>query len=158
MPAKLLEYASHLRSLKDGTPNDIQEQLSTHRATIHRLLRNSAGHDFSEYKENTIARRLERRMKISQIETVEQYVALLERQPQEVNQLFKDLLIGVTQFFRDPEAFDALHKEVIPTLFEGKDAGTTVRVCVVGCSSGEEAYSIAILLCEHASTLHTLPR
>jgi two-component system, chemotaxis family, CheB/CheR fusion protein len=58
MPAKFLEYASHLRSLNDGTPNKIQEQLSTHMATIHRLLRNSAGHDFSEYKENTIARRL----------------------------------------------------------------------------------------------------
>jgi two-component system, chemotaxis family, CheB/CheR fusion protein len=64
----------------------------------------------------------------------------------------------VTQFFRDPEAFDALHKEVIPKLFEGKDAGTTVRVCVVGCSSGEEACSIAMLLCEHASTLHNPPK
>ncbi|HZQ18276.1 MAG TPA: chemotaxis protein CheB [Terriglobales bacterium] len=158
MPAKLLEYASHLRSLKDGTPNHIRQQLSRHMATIHRLLRNSVGHDFSEYKENTIARRLERRMKISQIETVEQYLAVLEREPQEVNQLFKDLLIGVTQFFRDPEAFDALHREVIPKLFEGKDAGTTVRVCVVGCSSGEEAYSIAMLLCEHASTLQNPPK
>ncbi len=158
MPAKLLEYASHLRSLNGGTPNSIQEQLGTHMATIHRLLQSSAGHDFSEYKENTIARRLERRMKISQIETVEQYVAVLERQPQEVNQLFKDLLIGVTQFFRDPEAFDALHREVIPKLFEGKDADTTVRVCVIGCSSGEEAYSIGMLLCEYVSTLHNRPK
>lgn len=159
MPAKLLEYASHLRSLNDGTPpNSIREQLSGHMAKIHRLLRNGTGHDFSEYKENTIARRLERRMKISQIETVEQYLAVLEREPQEVNQLFKDLLIGVTQFFRDPEAFDALHRKVIPKLFEGKDADSTVRVCVVGCSSGEEAYSIAMLLCEHASTLQNPPK
>jgi two-component system CheB/CheR fusion protein len=158
MPAKLLEYTSHLRSLNHGASDSIREQLSRHMPTIHRLLRNSAGHDFSEYKENTIARRLERRMKISQIERVEQYVAILERQPEEVNQLFKDLLIGVTQFFRDPDAFDALHREVIPKLFEGKDAGTTVRACIVGCSSGEEAYSIAMLLCEHASTLHNPPK
>src|SRR6185437_12407230 len=77
---------------------------------------------------------------------------------QEVNQLFKDLLIGVTQFFRDPDAFDALQREVIPKLFEEKDAGTAIRVCVAGCSSGEEAYSIAMLLCEHASTLHKPPK
>src|SRR6185312_15832813 len=89
---------------------------------------------------------------------VEQYVAVLEREPQEVNQLFKDVLIGVTQFFRDADAFDALHREVIPKLFEGKDACTTVRVCVIGCSSGEEAYSIAMLLCEHASTSHNPPK
>ncbi len=158
MPAKLLEYASHLRSLNDGTPNSIREQLRIHMTTIHRLLRSGAGHDFSEYKENTILRRLERRMKISQIETVAQYVAVLERQPYEVNHLFKDLLIGVTQFFRDPDAFDALHSEVIPKLFEGMDCDTTIRVCVVGCSSGEEAYSIAMLLCEHASTLHNPPK
>ena len=158
MPAKLLEYAAHLRSLNDRTPNSIRQQLRTHIGAIHRLLRSSAGHDFSEYKENTIARRLERRMKISQIGTVEQYIAVLEREPEEVNQLFKDLLIGVTQFFRDPDAFDVLRRDVIPKLFEGKGADTTIRVCVVGCSSGEEPYSIAMLLREHASTLHNPPK
>jgi PAS domain S-box-containing protein len=93
-----------------------------------------------------------------QIDSVEHYVQALERQPEEVDRLFKDLLIGVTQFFRDPEAFEALSREVILRLFEGKGAGDEVRACVVGCASGEEAYSIAILLCEHASLLDNPPR
>jgi two-component system CheB/CheR fusion protein len=119
------------------------------------LLRRRAGHDFSQYKENTIARRLERRMKALQIETVEQYIQTLERQPEETDRLFNDLLIGVTQFFRNGEAFAALQAEVIPKLFEGKGGGDQVRVCVMGCATGEEAYSIAILLSEHASTRGT---
>jgi two-component system CheB/CheR fusion protein len=90
-------------------------------------------------------------MKALQIESVEQYVEVLERQPEEAGQLFKDLLIGVTQFFRDPEAFGVLGREVIPELFEGKGSDDQVRVCIVGCASGEEVYSIAILLCEHAA-------
>ncbi len=97
-------------------------------------------------------------MRALQIDSVEHYVQALERQPEEVDRLFKDLLIGVTQFFRDPEAFEALSREVILRLFEGKGAGDEVRACVVGCASGEEAYSIAILLCEHASLLDNPPR
>lgn len=157
MPAKLLEYGAHLHSL-DGKAGTIREQIGAHIGRIHILLRRKAGHDFSQYKESTIARRLERRMKALQIDTVEQYVQTLERQPEEVDRLFKDLLIGVTQFFRDPEAFEVLGREVIPKLFEGKDSGDEVRACVVGCASGEEAYSIAILLCEHASKLDNPPR
>jgi two-component system CheB/CheR fusion protein len=152
MPAKLMEYAVHLHSL-DGKPGSIRDQISTRIGKIHGLLRRRAGHDFSQYKESTIARRLERRMKALQVDTVEQYVQMLESQPEEADRLFKDLLIGVTQFFRDSEAFQALEREVVPKLFEGKDSGAEVRACVVGCASGEEAYSIAILLCEHAATL-----
>src|SRR5580700_11293594 len=128
-------------------------QIVPHLRKIHGVLQRRTGHDFSEYKESTIARRLERRMKALQIETVEQYVQALERQPEEADRLFNDLLIGVTQFFRDGEAFAALQAEVIPRLFEGKGADDQVRVCVMGCATGEEAYSIAILLSEHASTL-----
>jgi two-component system, chemotaxis family, CheB/CheR fusion protein len=157
MPAKLMEYAAHLGAL-NGKPNDIRQQIGRRLADIHNLLRRRAGHDFSQYKESTITRRLERRMKALQIDSVEQYVELLERQPEEADQLFKDLLIGVTHFFRDPEAFRALGSEVIPKLFEGKAAEGQVRVGVVGCASGEEAYSIAILLCEHASTLASAPK
>ena len=112
----------------------------------------------AQYKEGTIARRLERRMKALQIETVAQYVDILERQPEEADQLFNDLLIGVTQFFRDPEAFETLSREVIPKLFEGKDRDAQVRACVVGCASGEEAYSLAILLCEHAGAMANAPK
>ena len=157
MPAKLLEYAAHLNAI-NGRSGSIREQIGGQLDKIHRILKRRAGHDFSQYKEGTIARRLERRMKVLQIETVAQYVALLERQPEEANQLFNDLLIGVTQFFRDPESFEALGREVIPKLFEGKDGDAQVRACIVGCASGEEAYSIAILLLEHAATVTNVPK
>ena len=157
MPGKLLEYAAHLRSLS-SKPNAFQEQIGTHLGKIHLLLQRRTGHDFSHYKESTIARRLERRMKAVQIDTVEQYAQTLERQPEEADRLFKDLLIGVTQFFRDPGAFEALGRKVIPKLFEGKDSTGEVRAAVIGCASGEEAYSIAMLLHDHASKLNHAPR
>ena len=157
MPAKLIEYAGHLAAI-DGRSQSIREQIGEHIGKIHRALKRRAGHDFRQYKEGTIARRLERRMKALQIETVAQYVETLERQPEEADQLFNDLLIGVTQFFRDPEAFETLNREVIPKLFEGKDREGQVRACVVGCASGEEAYSLAILLCEHAGAIPNPPK
>ncbi|MGH9628742.1 MAG: chemotaxis protein CheB, partial [Bryobacteraceae bacterium] len=157
MPAKLLEYATHLGPL-NGKPNHIGEQIGTQLGKIHDLIKRRAGHDFSQYKESTIIRRMERRMKAGQIRGVEQYVELLEEKPEEVDRLLKDLLIGVTQFFRDPEEFEALGREVIPKLFEGKGEQDSVRACIVGCASGEEAYSIAILLCELASTLSSVPK
>jgi two-component system CheB/CheR fusion protein len=157
MPAKLMEYAAHLSALH-GQPNDIRQEIGRQLGRIHTRLQRRAGHDFSQYKETTIARRLERRMKALQIKTVEKYIQLLEHQPEEADQLFKDLLIGVTDFFRDRTAFEALGREVIPKLFENRSADGQIRVGVVGCASGEEAYSIAILLCEHASTLASPPR
>jgi two-component system CheB/CheR fusion protein len=117
------------------------------------LLRAQVGHDFSQYKPSTIYRRIERRMAVHQIETVEAYVKYLQQVPAEVQSLFNDLLIGVTNFFRDPEAFLALETLVIPKLFEGKSAGDSVRVWCTGCSTGEEAYSIAILLQERLDML-----
>ena len=159
MPAKLLDYAAYLVSANgNGALDGVRAQIAANMGKVHAILRRRAGHDFSEYKENTIARRLERRMKALQIETVEQYVQTLERQPEEADRLFNDLLIGVTQFFRDREAFEALQADVIPKLFEGKGAGDQVRACVMGCSTGEEAYSVAILLSEHASTLANAPK
>jgi two-component system, chemotaxis family, CheB/CheR fusion protein len=157
MPAKLLEYATHLKSL-NGKPFSIRKQLAAHLGKIMVLLRRKTGHDFGQYKETTIARRLERRMKVLRIETVEQYVDFLEQQPDEIEQLFRDLLVGVTQFFRDPEAFEALGQEVIPKLFAGKRTEDQIRVGVVGCASGEEAYSIAILLSEHLSKIEKAPQ
>ncbi len=156
MPPKLLEYAAHLAS-GNGNANDVGHQIVAHIGKIHALLRRRFGHDFSQYKVNTIARRLARRMKALQIETVERYVQVLEEQTEEADRLFKDLLIGVTCFFRDPEAFETLARDVIPKLFEGRTADDQVRACVVGCASGEEAYSIAILLAEHAATLDAPP-
>jgi two-component system CheB/CheR fusion protein len=117
------------------------------------LLRAQTGHDFSQYKPSTIHRRIERRMAIHQIETMDGYVKVLQQTPIEVEALFRDLLIGVTSFFRDSEAFEALEEQVIPKLFANKPAGTVIRVWVPGCSTGEEAYSIAILLQEHLEVL-----
>ena len=156
MPAKLLEYAEHVSST-NGNANDIRDQIGSHIVKIHSLLKRRVGHDFSQYKVNTIARRVARRMKALQIESVDRYVHVLEEQPEEADRLFKDLLIGVTHFFRDPKAFEALAREVIPELFEGKAHEDQVRACVVGCATGEEAYSVAILLAEHASTLDAPP-
>jgi two-component system CheB/CheR fusion protein len=112
------------------------------------LLRTQTGHDFSQYKPSTIHRRIDRRMAVQQIEMLASYVRYLQRTPQEVEALFCDLLIGVTSFFRDSESFLVLESLVIPKLFEDKENGTPLRVWVVGCSTGEEAYSIAMLLVE----------
>jgi two-component system CheB/CheR fusion protein len=117
------------------------------------LLRAQTGHDFSQYKQNTTNRRIERRMALHQIVELDEYVHYLQQTPVEVEALFRDLLIGVTNFFRDPEAFDALREQVIPQLFAQKPAGAVIRVWVPGCSTGEEAYSIAILLQEHQQGL-----
>jgi two-component system, chemotaxis family, CheB/CheR fusion protein len=151
MPGTLVEYANYLNSL-NGKPRNFRRELAPLLPKVHNLLRRHAGHDFRQYKESTIMRRIQRRMKVAQVESVDEYIQFLERTPNEVDQLFKDLLIGVTQFFRDSAAFEALRQNVIPKLFEGKEADSQIRACVVGCASGEEAYSVAILLHEYALT------
>ena len=108
-------------------------------------------------RENTVRRRLQRRMQALQLDAVDSYIARLRQEPTEIEFLFKDLLIGVTHFFRDPEAFAALDRMVLPQLFAGKGATDQVRVCVAGCASGEEAYSLAILLHEHMDRLASVP-
>jgi two-component system CheB/CheR fusion protein len=119
------------------------------------LLRAQTGHDFSQYRPSTISRRIERRMEEHQINSIDNYVNHLQQSPLEVQALFNDLLIGVTKFFRDPEAFAVLESMAVPMMFEGKTAGSAVRVWCIGCSTGEEAYSIAILLYEQAERLNT---
>ena len=117
------------------------------------LLRARTGHDFSQYKPSTSRRRVERRMAVHQIDTIEGYVKFLQQTPREVDALFRDMLINVTHFFRDPEAFTVLEEEVIPKLFAGKPAEAAIRIWVPGCSTGEEAYSLAILLAERQEAL-----
>ena len=115
---------------------------------IFRLLRAQTSHDFSQYKLNTINRRIERRMAVHQIASLGEYVKYLQQKPAEVEALFRDLLIGVTSFFRDQEAFQEIEERIIPSLFASVSPGALVRVWCPGCSTGEEAYSIAILLAE----------
>jgi len=108
------------------------------------LLRSRTGHDFSAYKKSTAYRRIERRMAIHQMPRIDAYVDYLGGNPQEVDLLFKELLIGVTSFFRDPVAWDVLENQALPALFEAHPEGAALRAWVVGCSTGEEAYSLAI--------------
>ncbi len=112
------------------------------------LLRARAGHDFFFYKAHTIRRRIERRVNMHQLKGPEQYLRLLQENPHELDLLFKELLIGVTSFFRDAEAFTALAKTAVPALLAGHPEDAPVRVWVAGCSSGEEAYSLAMVLQE----------
>ena len=125
---------------------------------IYAIIRNQIGHDFSGYKTKTFLRRVRRRMQVLQLDTIEAYVEKLRQEPQEVNALFRDLLINVTNFFRDAEAFDKLKELVIPKLFEGRGADDTVRVWVPGCATGEEVFSIAMLMREHMDGLTAVPR
>jgi two-component system CheB/CheR fusion protein len=113
------------------------------------LLRDRTGNDFSLYKENTIHRRIERRMSVHQIENLKQYLRFVLANPHELDALFQELLIGVTSFFRDPQAFEVLEQKVLPALVKGKPEGATLRLWVAGCSTGEEAYSLAILFREY---------
>ena len=118
------------------------------------LLRSKTGHDFSLYKQSTLLRRIERRMKISLVKNLDAYIDRLEAHPEEIEALFQEMLINVTQFFRDPEAFQALiEKAIRPLILAKHGANTPIRVWVAGCSSGEEAYSIAIALQEQIEAL-----
>ena len=114
-------------------------------------LRVRTGHDFWNYKKSTVRRRIARRMQVQRVATMEEYLASLRENPAEAQALFADLLISVTTFFRDPVAFDKLATLVIPSLFEDKGAGDPLRVWAPGCATGEEAYSIAMLLLEEAA-------
>ena len=118
------------------------------------LLRTGTGHDFSLYKKSTIGRRIERRMSQHNIADMEIYARYLKEHPPEVNLLFKELLINVTNFFRDTEAFVTLKNEILPLLFKDKPEDYVFRVWVAGCATGEEAYSIAILLREFMDEAH----
>jgi two-component system CheB/CheR fusion protein len=112
------------------------------------LLRSRTGHDFSLYKKSTIYRRVERRMGIHQLSGITDYVGFLQANPQEVDLLFKELLIGVTSFFRDPAAWSYLQEKVLPGMIRAKIDDKPLRAWVAGCSSGEEAYSLAIIFRE----------
>jgi two-component system CheB/CheR fusion protein len=133
------------------------DQIEKHVLQITTILRNVTSHDFHGYKRGTFLRRVQRRLQVLQIDSIEQYVDRLRSDRQEVQDLFQDLLIGVTQFFRDPQEFEVLEGE-LPRLFEGKGADDQFRVWVLGCATGEEAYSLAILLREHMGTLPQPPQ
>lgn len=150
-------YVGNISEAEDaGTENEARSETEAELPQIATILRNVTSHDFHGYKRGTFTRRVQRRMQVLQISSIEAYVDRLRASRDEVQNLFQDLLIGVTQFFRDPNEFEALERE-IPRLFEGKEAGDQLRVWVLGCATGEEAYSIAMLLREHMATLDYPP-
>ena len=145
MAARLLAYTAH-RGPHLPVPS-LPEAENIFK-NIFVLLRAQTGHDFSLYKPSTVHRRIERRMAVHQVDTMEGYLKYLQQTPTEVETLFRDLLIGVTNFFRDSEAFEAL-EHALPALFANKARGSVVRVWSAGCSTGEEAYSLAMLVAEY---------
>ncbi len=153
MPPQLLAYVAHAfgNSQRPVTSRVLPSTDGLEKIFL--LLRSQTGHDFSQYKRNTIIRRLERRMAVHQIDRLDDYLRYLQLTRGEVDALFRDLLIGVTNFFRDTEIFDEIQEQVIPQLFAGKSSGESIRVWVAGCSTGEEAYSIAMLLRERMEEL-----
>jgi two-component system CheB/CheR fusion protein len=159
IPEHIQVYARHLRRLEERQGFD--EVLAAAASSLSRIadiLRNKTGNDFHGYKQNTFLRRVQRRMQVVQIDEIPAYVDFLRSDKDEVQHLFNDLLIGVTEFFRDKREFEVLESQVIPKIFENKGAGQQVRIWVLGCATGEEAYSIGILLREHMATLDVTPQ
>ncbi len=147
MPEQLLNYVK--QPYIKGTLKAALIEQNAPLQNIFVLIRDRTGHDFSLYKQSTINRRIERRMNVHQIEKLADYVRYLSENPSEIDVLFKELLIGVTSFFRDPDAFDILLKKVLPNILKDKTPAQPVRVWVTACSTGEEAYSIAIIFKEY---------
>jgi two-component system CheB/CheR fusion protein len=156
MPAHLLRLKG--MTIEDAPPNEGTGLRETMRLAICDILRKQVGHDFSGYRSQTFLRRVDRRMHVVNAATMQSYITKLVADHDEVTRLFRDLLIRVTSFFRDGETFETLARNVIPQLFEGKTADTTVRLWVPGCATGEEAYSLAILLREHLDSLTAPPK
>jgi two-component system, chemotaxis family, CheB/CheR fusion protein len=159
MPARLVNYQSHLRAIAPQVGGDDTRRASLeHLAKITAIVRARSGHDFSKYKEKILLRRLQRRMQVLQIDTVPAYIDRLRRESQQVELLFREFLIGVTKFFHDPNAFAALQATAIPKLLKHKGPNDQVRIWVPGCATGEEVYSIAILVKEAMERRRDAPK
>ncbi len=158
LAAEVVAYAHRLRSthLSDA-PEALPEDGAKALQSVLAQLRARTGHDFSHYKRATVLRRLDRRLHVTGAGSLGDYLHTLREDAAEAEALMDDLLISVTNFFRDPEAFTAL-KRIVPRVFEAKGRNAEVRVWVPGCATGEEAYSIAMLLLEHTATLGEPPR
>lgn len=144
LPAKIIAYEKHAPLLITSDAGRVRGEVEK----VALILRAQTGHDFSLYKQNTMSRRIERRMGIHLIKEISDYVKFLRENPQEGKLLFKELLIGVTSFFRDAHIWDKLKNEVIPELISGRAPEKSLRAWVPGCATGEEAYSLAIVFKE----------
>ncbi len=159
MPARLMAYQKHLTDVAPAKDSDgARKDAGSHLLTIMTALRARSGHDFSQYKEKTLVRRLQRRMQVLQLDTPDAYIQRYRQQPEELDLLFRELLIGVTDFFRDPAAFDALASTVLKDLVAGKGSGDEIRIWIPGCATGQEVFTIAILLREAMNGRRARPR
>ncbi len=146
LPTRLMTFLKHIPVNKSDQEIDIKDKSSLDKIII--LLRTHTGNDFSMYKKNTVYRRIERRMGIHKIDKISSYVHFLQENPKEANILFKELMIGVTSFFRDTAVWEKLRDKVIPSIITTMQTGSTLRAWIPGCSTGEEAYSLAIVFKE----------
>ena len=154
-PRRIVAYRDTLGTVQSPETESRRSRTPTSRlcARSSRCCASRTGHDFSNYKRATVLRRIARRMSLHDITEIAGYVEFVRERAEEPQALLKDLLISVTNFFRDRDVFETLERRVVPKLFEGKDADDQVRVWIAGCATGEEAYSIAMLLAEHAVTV-----
>ena len=150
MPAELDAYLSFLKqsSQEKDDEQDLLIEVENHLPRICDKLLEATGHDFRHYKTGTLMRRIMRRMQVLRLSDVKEYLSQLATDREETQSLFRELLISVTAFFRDPETFAILAEQYIPRLFESRERNQPIRVWVPGCASGEEAYSLAMLLYE----------
>jgi two-component system, chemotaxis family, CheB/CheR fusion protein len=156
---RLVAYiANYDRGLMRGVGDLSADALEAAKQSLYSTLQQRVGHDFSRYKDKTFLRRVERRMQVLQVADLPAYVEYIKSDPKEATLLFGDLLIGVTNFFRDEDSFGGLADLVVPQLFAGKGGADTIRVWVPGCATGEEAYSIAMLLREALDKISVPPR
>src|SRR4051794_38262714 len=151
MPSAIAEYMARLGTTDHEAPRAGTDDSEALRE-IMTLLRVRTGHDFSNYKPATLRRRIERRINVTNQPSLTAYAAALREQGEEAHALMRELLISVTNFFRDPDAYAVLERRVVPRIFELRNGQQQVRAWVAGCATGEEAYSVAMLLAECAAT------
>ncbi len=152
LPGRIMAFLQHNPFVANPALSDLRMTPGALEKVIV-LLRTQTGHDFSLYKKTTIQRRIERRMGLHQIDRLASYVRFLQENPQELELLFRELLIGVTNFFRDPEAWEQLKAEILPAFLTRHPVGQTLRAWIPACATGEEAYSLAILFKEALAEL-----
>jgi two-component system CheB/CheR fusion protein len=152
MPKILIRYVEHPFMDALDKVNVEAPPVKTQIQKVLALIRSATGNDFSHYKPSTIARRIERRLAVHQITALSDYILYLQKNPGEIDALFKNLVIGVTSFFRDNEAYDLLSGQALPALLTSKSPDAKIRVWVAGCSTGEEAYSLGMILSELMDT------
>jgi len=161
LPAKVIAFVKRIRLVGDVQAQieaEFQRSAAGFLEKILFLLRTHTGHDFSAYKKNTIMRRVERRMGLHQLPRIDDYLRYVRENPKEVELLLGELLIGVTNFFRDPPVWEQVKREVLSALRANHPDGATLRAWIPGCSSGEEAYSLAMLFRESLDTIDTEQR